>query len=188
MLNQPQRSPAFIGYTPDDGSARKDGYWLNVDVADGTTHTNSQTETAIASATIEGGMLWDGAVIEFDAIVEVPDQNTTDTLTLVVYYGGTTLTTAIASSTAHDVADGDVWHCKGRIVVRDADSSGTYIAWVEAGDTPVASGAAIANDIHVTQTASVDFTADTLLEIGADWSVAHADNQVNTVTFNVRVH
>lgn len=182
------RHESLITYTNDDGTVTQ-GPWLNVDVADGATLTNTTAPTAIASLTVEANSLYDGAVIEFRGIVEVPSTNATDTLALTVYFGGTTLTTALAASTAHDVDDNDVWVCEGRITVRDADASGTHVAHIKAYDTPVQSGTATNAVLgeYVVETTSVDFTQDLLLEIGAAWSVANAGNQCNTLIWEARV-
>lgn len=156
---------------------------LSVDVADGTTHTNSTDEAVLASYTFPANSWQAGKVYEFVAACEVPDNNSTDTLTLRVRIGGTTLTgTAIFTSGAVDSADGDIAVIRGTLVVRDADSSST-VAYAVLGSNPDA--ATIAAGAHAGTVASLDATAAIYLELTADWSVAHADNQVNSLIFNV---
>lgn len=174
---------SLVNYQSDAASPKASGPWLNIDTAAGTAHTNSTTETAVASYTFGPGDLESGSVVEWECVVRATATNSTDTLTLVAYFGGTTLTTAIATLNAVDVADNDLVVFKGTITVRDADASGTYVASTLT-QNPAATGAGTL-EFHNT-IESVDFTGSLLLEVGADWSVASASNSCQTETFNVR--
>lgn len=177
---------ALIGNTSDDATPVIQGAWSNVDTAAGTAVTNTTTETAAASFTFAGGTLQDGNVIEFEAIIRVTADNSTNTIDVVLYYGASALTTAICTTDQVDAAATDIMVFKGSITIRDADSSGTYTAstWTKA--EPSATGAGTLEH-HYTQTTSVDFTADTVLSVGIAWSAASTGNSAQSEVFNVRV-
>ncbi len=156
---------------------------LSFDVAAGTAHTNSTTETAIASYTFPAGSLQAGKCYKWEAVVRATATDSTDTLALVAYFGGTTLTTAVATLNATDVADNDVVFFQGTLQVRDADDSSTVVHLILT-QNPAATGAGTL-EYHHTITASLDTTAALLLEIGADWSVAAAANSCQSELFNV---
>lgn len=186
----PTARVSLLGYEGEDSAGNdrnQGGPWMDVLVAQGTTHTNTTTQTALNGAnwTFQPGELRSGSVIEFDVVVKVLDQNGTDTLLLKVYCGGTALTTSICtpSAGAHAVADNDYWRARGTIVVRDADDSGTYVAVVECYDEPVQTGSATQPvfEEHITVTGSVNFEAPVYLQVGATYSAAHADNQCAVV-------
>lgn len=180
----------LIGYDGEDssGADRTQGApWKNVDVANGTTHTNSLVETAIASSVFQPGELRIGSVIHFEALVKVLSAQSTDTLTLKVYCGTTALTTAIFTNAAEDVTTNDIWHVRGTIVIRDTDDAGGYQAVVSGSTIPDAEGT-YTHKVEETVQSSLNLQDSALrLEIGADWSVAHADNQVATAMWNVSV-
>jgi hypothetical protein len=156
---------------------------ISADVADGTTHSNSTDEAVLASYVFPANFFTSGKVIKFDCALEVPSSNATDTLTVRVRFGPTTLTgTALATSSAVDSANSDVCAITGTIVCRDADSSGTIVAMIFLND-PDATGQA--TESYVAEVSSLDFTAAQRLEVTGDWSVAHADNDVNSLIFNV---
>lgn len=153
----------------------------------GAEHENTTTEAVLdgASYTFPANFWRPGKVVHWEAIVEVIDNNSTDTLTPVVYLGTATLTTAVASFGAVDVADTDLLHLTGTITCHAVDdSSGVLISIVRGSDLG-ASGASTGLEDHYSRQTSVDTTASWLLEIGVDWSVAHADNEVACAMFNV---
>ena len=145
--------------------------------AQGTEYENSTTQTVLngTSFSMPAGWWQDGKELHFRILIKVLDNNSTDTLTPIVYFGPTTLTTAIATFGAVNVADGDHAWITGVIQCRDADSSGTYVAVVEGADLAASGGGT--RETHHAVTGSIDFTAALLLEVGVTWSVAHADNE-----------
>ncbi|HYF25968.1 MAG TPA: hypothetical protein VD931_09545 [Baekduia sp.] len=152
---------------------------ISRDLADGTVHSNSTDEAVLASYVFPANFFVSGKVIKFECALEAPSTNGTDTLTIRVRFGPTTLTgTAVATSSAIDAANDDKCYISGTIIVRDADSSGTIIAAVMMND-PDAVGQA--TESYVAEVSSLDFTAAQRLEVTADWSVAHADNDVNSL-------
>lgn len=155
---------------------------LSALLADGATHTNSTDETVLASYSFPAESFQVGKVYRFRAAVEVPSTNSTDTLTLRARLGGTTLAgTAIFTSGAVDAANADLAVIDGEFTVRSIGATGVA-AYAVAGSNPDA--ATIALGAHA-GTATVDTTSACLLEITADWSVAHADNQCNATSFTV---
>jgi hypothetical protein len=156
---------------------------LSAITADGATHTNSTDEAVLASYSFPANSWQAGKVYKFDAAVECPSTHASDTLTLRVRIGGTTLTgTAMFTSNATDVADGDIAVISGTLVVRDADSSSTVAYMIAGSDSDAASEVMGA---HAGTVASLDATAPILLEVTGDWSAANAANQVNALAFNV---
>lgn len=150
--------------------------------AAGTTHANSTDEAVLASHAFAADFFRPGKVIRFRALCVVPDQNSTDTLTINARFGGTTLTgTAFITTGAVDVADADIAYIEGEIVCRSIGSAGAFVGCGSAAlDAP---GTASVIDGEVMS--SVDTTAALYLEITGDWSVAHADNQVACQSFTV---
>lgn len=149
---------------------------LQIDTAQGTTHTNSTDEAVLASYSAAANFFQPGKTLHLRGYVRVLDNNSTDTLTVRVRVGGTTLTgTAIATSTAVDVADDDICAFDIALTCRDADDSGTLACSVFMND-PDASGQGV--EAYASEVGSLDFTAELLVEVTGDWSVAHADNQV----------
>lgn len=158
---------------------------LALDTASGTAHTNSTDEAVLASYTIPAGGLAVGKILRFRAVINVTSTNSTDTLQLRCRLGGTTLTgTAFFTSNATDVADNDLAVIEGELVCRsDSDSeSGTVIASAIGSDTDAATEALGAHWASIT---SLDLTSDLYLEVTGDWSVAHADNSVQSEAFTV---
>jgi hypothetical protein len=161
--------------------------WRKVLTTEGT-HTNTIVEAALDQVIFPPNTLRSGSVIQFEALVKTPTTNGTDTLALKVYFGTATLTTAIYSSAATDVADNDIWHVQGTIVIRDADDSGTAMSVVKGSSVPYAEGTVTATRLEETETSSINFeTATCYLEIGADWSAASASDIAKLKIFNVSV-
>ena len=151
-------------------------------VADGTTHTNSTTEAVLASATIPAYAMQAGYRIQFVGKVLVPSSNSTDTLTLNVRLGNTTLTgTVVWTSGAVDVANDDVGWVRGEVVFRDSDSASVWhggaVGCLDAIGTAAVFSAGTATDY--------DATAAGVIQLTGDWSVAHADNQCAAAVWSV---
>jgi hypothetical protein len=146
------------------------GRILACDTAAGTALSNTTTETTVASYAFKARELQDGSVISFTFAARATATNATDTLLFKVYLGST----AIYTCTAVDVANNDVSLITGKIVIRDADSSGTAVCVARGSDCD-ATGTLNPQD-EVTLVSSVDFTAALTLAVKGTWSVASASN------------
>lgn len=146
--------------------------------AAGTAVTNTTTETAVASYTIPANSLKAGNVLKFRAACFTTGSNGTDTLLYKVYLGST----AIATLTAVDQANGDVAIFDGELNAYAQASSTTVVSSVVSNDADATGQAARA---FAAATASVDTTADIVLSIKATWSAAHASNSCYCGQFNV---
>lgn len=157
---------------------------VQMSLAEGAEHENTTTEGSIARKTFAAGELVPGKVYGFECGVIVNDNNSTDTLTLAVRMGTTSATpasnTAIASSAAVDVADGDVAIVKGTIHVQSATR---YVFNVEMSEPDAIATISMKCQGPVLFTAVADTAY--YLDVTADWSVAHADNEVAAMSFVV---
>jgi len=148
----------------------------------GTEHENTTTEGSIARKIFVANELSPGKVYHFGATVEVVDNNSTDTLTLAVRFGSSstvTSNTAVATSAAVDVADADQAVISGWIEVHSTTRAVIAIMMSEAD--------AIGTISMKSHKAVLTIAADTAyyLDVTADWSVAHADNEVAADSFYV---
>lgn len=151
--------------------------------AEGTEHENTTTEGSIARKQFTAGELLPGKAYGFECGVIVNDNNSTDTLTLRVRFGTSstvTSNTAIAASAAVDSEDGDVALVTGTISVQSATR---YVFNCQMSEPD-----AIAT-ISMKCQGPVLFAgvAETAyyLDVTADWSVAHADNEVAAMSWRV---
>ena len=151
---------------------------LHSDKANQVTHTNSTDAADLCSYSIAADTLEKGDVIRFSVRALVTDNNSTDTLTPIMNFGGT----AIATGAALDVADSDIVWVDGLISVTAAGSSGTMTAHTQiktnTGDTDVFTHTALT---------SKDTTGALALALNVDWSVAHAENIVRLDSFIVEI-
>lgn len=146
--------------------------------AAGTAVTNTTTETAVASYTIEGGTLAAGKSIKFSAVCRATATNDTDTLLYKVYIGST----AIATLTAVDQANNDIALFDGELTSYALAASTTVVSKVIANDSDATGQAA---RCFAAVTSSVDTTADIVLSIKATWSAASASDSCYCAMFNV---
>jgi hypothetical protein len=148
----------------------------------GADHENTTTEGSLAGKDFAAGELLPGKIYGFECGVIVLDNNSTDTLTLAVRFGSSatvTSNTAIATSAAVDSADGDVSYVRGTIHVQ---STTRYVFHVTCPDPDAVM--TIADKSTVVEFTAVANTAY-YLDVTADWSVAHADNEVYAASFAV---
>ena len=177
----------FVDHGGSSGTQMHVGGQANAQVAAGTSHENSTTETAMSSFTIPADTLVAGSTIRLWAAGIVEDNNSTDTLTMYVRLGTSATTAsneAVFTSTAVDVADNDIYCIHGLIQIRTAGSSGTAVAMFSFQD-PDAAGTAPAWQYKASFT--VDTTSANFLQISGDWSVAHGDNEANSEMFVVDI-
>jgi hypothetical protein len=159
------------------------GNIVQMSTAEGAEHENSTTEGSIARKQFVAGELLPGKVYGFECGVIVNDNNSTDTLTLTVRFGTSstvTSNTAIATSAAVDVADGDVAIVRGTIEVQSATR---YVFRVEMAEPDAIGTITMKNQGPVLFTAAAGTAY--YLDVTADWSVAHADNEVAAMSFLV---
>lgn len=152
-----------------DGTLRKaavKGTKLYSNVAASSSVTNTSTATAFdLSYTIPANYLAVGDVIRIKAQAIAPTTNSTDTLTLTLKMGSTT----IIATAAVDVANGDIGYIEADLVIRTIGASGTYVgAGVQGLGVP---GTVTAKPWLLGSTA-IDTTATQALTVVAAWSVA----------------
>jgi len=161
---------------------------LSAQIAEGTEVENTTTEGALASHTFGANALQVGKVYMITGSCVVNDNNSTDTLTLRLRFGASAApasNTAVVATAAIDSADGDVAVFMAFLAVRSIGTAGSVVihgticqADAEAvGTTPMFG-------FHQVIT-SLDTTAALYLQYSAEWSVAHADNEVAATSFIV---
>jgi hypothetical protein len=152
--------------------------------AAGTVLTNTTDEGVLASYEFPADFFVPGKVISGRAFVRVVSANSTDTLTLKARLGPVALTgTAFYESTAINAEAEDISVLSFELVCRDADASSTIVA-TAIGSDPDAAG--VATDAQAAIIGSLDLAgASQYLAITGDWSVAHADNQVQIESLTI---
>jgi hypothetical protein len=152
--------------------------------AAGTALTNSTAETVLASHVFPANFFSAGKVIKVRGSVRSTATNATDTLTVRVRIGATTLTgTAVFTSAAVDQVNDDTCVFDLELVVRDADSSGTLVVGGFASP-PDATATAVVS-IAPAPLTGLDFTGAIRLEVTGQWSVQNAGNSCQAEMLNV---
>jgi carbon monoxide dehydrogenase subunit G len=141
--------------------------------------SDTTDETTLSSVSFTAHELSDGTVIEFEAQGVATATNGTDTLTVKVKLGST----VIASTGAVDVANNDIWHLRGRIVIRTDGATGTLVA---TGTQILGAEGATVKSFKLASTA-VDTTGALTLAVTGTWSVASASNSCRNDVFVVRL-
>lgn len=150
--------------------------------ANGTSVENTIAETAASTKTIKGAELQAGDVLEVIWQGWVEDNNSTDTLTATLKLG----TETIITTGAVDVADNDIAFIHAFITIRSTGASasiaatGNYTIWA-------AEGTADSLPFHKAA-ATEDLSGDVELAVNFTWSVAHVDNEAESVNFIVIHH
>lgn len=125
------------------------------------------------SYTIPANFLQAGDVLRISGHVTVNDNNSTDTLTLVLKIGSVTIVT----SAALDVADSDIFQFNAEVIVRSIGATGKIVAQ---GYTAYdAAGTDTEPNNFVLAETTLDTTGTNKIAVNADWSVAHADNEAS---------
>lgn len=151
------------------------GKMLYLNTAASTAVTATATETLFDTfATIKAGEFAVGSLlkIRFQGIATAT--NSTDTLTIKLYFGGLT-GTALLALTATDVADNDVFMGEYEIAVRTIGASGTMVGMGSMGAAPAAEGTITYKNDILASTA-IDTTAAKVIGVGAKWSTTSASN------------
>lgn len=148
-------------------------------VAESAEHENTTTAANFdKSFSIPANTLQVGDVLRIRANVTVNDNNSTDTLTLLLTIGGTTIVT----TGAVDVADGDIGFMDVLVTIRTIGASGTMVAsGLAALGVP---GTVTGKAVSLASTA-IDTTVANVVAVNADWSVAHADNEASLTQLTI---
>ena len=163
------------------------GGQVHADTASGTTLTGTSTEGSLARYIIPANTLVAGSTIRIKAAGSIPDQNSTDTLTIRIRIGSSSTVTSNATafvSAAIDSEDGDLFFLDSLITCRGVGATAAIIAINHYQDPDVAGTAtkwSSAGGITVNTTAAL------YLDVTGDWSAADPDNQVNTEVFVVDI-
>ena len=155
-------------------------------VAASTSHANT-TDAADFDETfaIPANTLKPGSIIKGRISVWVEDNNSTDTLTLILRLtpaGGSAV--AIVTISAVDVADDDCGYIDFSIMIRTAGASGTMVAH---GMTALGAFETAAMTPFLMKSTAIDTTKVQTVSVNADWSVAHADNECELALLEVTV-
>lgn len=154
---------------------------LSVLSAAGTALTASSSEAVLTSATLKAYSLQPNKVYRLQAAVIATATNSTDTLTVKVRVGPTTLTGTVCASTgAVDVANSDVAVIDISMVVRDADAASVVMV---TGSASVLGAEGTATLRSVYESLSLDNAVDQLIEITGQWSTTSASNSCRADQF-----
>ena len=134
------------------------------------THTNSTDAADLFSYSIPANTLEVGHIVRIKAFCTVTDNNSTDTLTPILNFGGT----AICTGAALDVADSDIVWTWADVHVTKVGSAGT----MEAFGSIRTDALGATHVIAATSLTSKDTTGALAVALNVDWSVAHAENIV----------
>lgn len=166
------------------GSSAASGGLLYSATAASTAHTNTTTEALFdKNYTIPANFLKVGDVIRVKAQAIATVTNSTDTLTLVLYIGGLT-GTAIITTGAVDVANGDIGYIEADIVIRTVGASGTFVA---TGTQALGVPGTVTAKPWLKASTTIDTTAAQQIGIGADWSVASASNSARLDVLDIQL-
>jgi len=145
---------------------------LLTNVADSIEVENTTTETNFDQTfTVPVTQLKIGTVLHILASGLVVDNNSTDTLVIRMKVG----TETISTTGAIDVADNDVFHVDAYVIVRTLGATGTLGAF---GTTVLGVPGTAAAEPFSNAQATEDTTSGLAVVVSAEWSVAHADNEV----------
>ena len=145
------------------------GERLFTEAGTGREHENSTDDLDIFSYYIPANKLEVGDIVRIKVFGTVVDNNSTNTLTPILKFGGT----AIATGAALDVDDDDIVYAWADVHVTAIGSSGTMTAISEIRTDALGA-------VHVigqTALTSKDTTGTLQIVLNVDWSAAHADNE-----------
>lgn len=129
--------------------------------------SNTTVETAFSNAsyTIPAGYLSAGSLIRFGWQGIATATNSTDTLLIKAYLGST----AVATGTATDVANNNIFAGEVAIAIRTIGANGTFVANASHTKVPAASLTASRVDEILGSTA-IDTTVANIISLKATWS------------------
>jgi len=148
--------------------------------------TNTVTQTRFDTYySIPANSLRPGQLIKVRYQGIATSTNSTDTLAVTLYLGGTS-GTALLTHAATDVANNNVFSGEYELIVRTVGASGTIVGCGTKKNVAAAEGTATyADDILASTT--IDTTAAQELAAYATWSVASASNSVRMDFFRVEI-
>lgn len=143
--------------------------------------TTTITETTMDSVTFAANELGNaGTVIDFELQGIATATNGTDTLTIKVKIGSTVILTLGPT----DVANNNIWHVRGRVVIRTTGAGGTMVACGTTTALAAAGTAAIQWNLAST---AIDTTVAQIFAVTATWSTNNAGNSCRNDVFVVNV-
>lgn len=143
--------------------------------------SNTTTETMFSNfLTLPANTLRPGNLIKVRYQGIATSTNSTDTLTIKLYFATATTAgaitgTALISHAATDVANNDVFAGEYELAIRTIGSSGTMVGCGTYKSVPAAEGTATYKDDILAST-TVDTTVTRYIGCSAAWSVASASN------------
>lgn len=141
--------------------------------------TNTTVETAFdQSVTLAANALRAGDVIRIIAQGIATATNSTDTLTVKLYIGGT----VIVATAALDVANNDLFTVSCDLVVRTDGAGGTIVAF---GSSFIGTPGTASSKPYALASTAIDTTAAQLIKATATWSVANAGDSCRLDVLNV---
>lgn len=156
----------------------------NSGVANLVVYTNTAASTAVSNTvaetvfdtkyTIPKNSLQPGQKIRIRFQGIATATNSTDTLTIKLYIGGTSGTALIAEA-ATDVADNNVFQGEYELIVRTVGASGTIVGVGTYKSVPAAEGTMTIKDDILAST-TIDTTSSKDISVSATWSVASSSN------------
>lgn len=143
--------------------------------------TNTVSETDFSTSyTAPANSFKVGSLVHIRGYGIVPTTNSTDTLTIKVYFG----TVAVLTTAAVDVANDDIFTFDIMLTVRTTGASGTFVGCCFYQD-PDAAGTA---PRWSTVADNVDTTGTVAIKASATWSVADPGNVCNLQMLAVTIH
>ena len=142
-------------------------------------HEATTDAADIFSYTIPANKLEKGDIVRIKVFCTVVDNNSSDTLTPILNFGGT----AIATGAALDVDDNDIVYAWADVHVTAVGSSGTMTAIAEIRTDALGA----THVIGATNLTSKDTTAGIAVALNVDWSGANADNEVRIDAVSVEL-
>ena len=137
--------------------------------------SNTTTETEFDNfVTIPGNSLHAGSLIKVRYQGIATTTNSTDTLAIKLYIGGTGGTNLI-SHAATDVADSNVFQGEYELIIRTIGSSGTMVGCGTYKSVPAAEGTMTIKDDILAST-TIDTTVDQKVSVSATWSASSAND------------
>ena len=161
---------------------------LYANTAASTAISNTNTETVFdTNYTVPANFLRAGSVLKVRYQGIATSTNSTDTLLIKLYIGGTS-GTAILVGTATDVANNNIFAGEATIIIRTIGAAGTLVAVGTHTDVPAASGTASHAITEITASTAIDTTSTKLITASATWSVASSSNSCRMDVFTVEAY
>jgi len=145
--------------------------------------TASSTETSLGSFSIPANRLRAGTRIKVRAMVKATATNSTDTLTVKLYFNGIT-GTAVASTGALDATNNDLALIDMELVIRTVGASGTVVA---AGMATIGPAASATLKPVILDSSTIDTTIAQVIAVSGQWSTTSGGNSCRLDVMSVEV-